>query len=406
MKKILVFVGDYDPTPSPNTNCINAILEEFNNWEVTIVSTCYKKIMEGIEVLDNKKIIRIFDKQSAWLASEAMFLPKSIDKSIKHIFDYLYSKIQFPDKKRYLRKKTKWVFENLKGDTFDLIISVSLPFSCNVIAEKYKESHPHVMWFVYLLDPFFNNKNIQKHNILYRKKALQLEKRIYTKCDYIISMPEIKIWSEYSNKVLRTGIPLLCNNCEKQELGETKKKYGVFSGGLLKDIREPEPVLSIFKKYFNDCNTDCQLRIFTKIGGYYENALRKYEKETKYKIKCEGFISREELQGVLQNASFLVNIGNKVFEQTPSKIFEYMSYGKPIIHFYWDEKDTSIPYLNCYPNILMIDVNDSLESNVSKISVFLCKRMESVRFEDLIKSKKLLCCVPKYTAELIKERID
>lgn len=404
MKKLLVIVGDYDPTPSPNTNCINAILEQFNNWEITIVSTCYTKELEGIEVSDNKRIIRIFDKQSAWLASEAMFLPKKLDKSMKRVLDYLYSKIEFPDKKRYLRKRTKWVFENLKGDTFDVIISNSLPFSCNLIAEKYKESHPKVTWFVYLLDPFYNNKNIQKHNTIYRKKALQLEKRIYSKCDYIISMSEIKIWEEYSDKVLRAGIPLLRNNCEKQEPRESKK-YGVFSGGLLKDIREPEPVLRIFKKYLDDCNTtDCQLRLFTKREGYYENILRKYEKETKYRIKCEGFIPREELRVVLENASFLVNIGNKVFEQTPSKIFEYMSYGKPIIHFYWDEKDTSIPYLNCYPNILMIDVNASLEKNVSKISCFLQKRMQPVVFEDLLKSEKLLCCVPQYTAELIKER--
>ena len=43
---------------------------------------------------------------------------------------------------------------------------------------------------------------------------------------------------------------------------------------------------------------------------------------------------KEDIIRIYQEADILVNIGNSIDNQMPSKIFEYISTGKPILNFY------------------------------------------------------------------------
>ncbi len=53
-------------------------------------------------------------------------------------------------------------------------------------------------------------------------------------------------------------------------------------------------------------------------------------------------------------AQVLINLGNKCENQTPSKVFDYMGAGKPIVNFYDIDADTSMRYLERYPMKLHI----------------------------------------------------
>ena len=59
----------------------------------------------------------------------------------------------------------------------------------------------------------------------------------------------------------------------------------------------------------------------------------------------------EEIQRIYSEADILVNIGNSNADFTPSKTFEYIVTGKPIVNFYYNYPDKT---LENYPNVLQI----------------------------------------------------
>lgn len=68
-------------------------------------------------------------------------------------------------------------------------------------------------------------------------------------------------------------------------------------------------------------------------------------------------ISHKEAVKLVANADILVNFGNNIKEMTPSKIFEYMSYGKPIISTMPISDEPSAVYLRKYPISYLLEYN-------------------------------------------------
>ena len=65
----------------------------------------------------------------------------------------------------------------------------------------------------------------------------------------------------------------------------------------------------------------------------------------------------------------------------PSKIFEYMSFGKPIISTFITDGDAAQKYVTRYPEGLCVDLKNDDATNVESINVFLKKRHKDVSFD-------------------------
>ena len=123
---------------------------------------------------------------------------------------------------------------------------------------------------------------------------------------------------------------------------------------------------------------------------------------SKYYISSNGQVRHIGMQPhdvaikILGESDVLLSIGNAESPMSPSKIYEYMSTGKPIIHTYSWEKDPCLAPLKTYGNALLISENEAL--NVDKITTFLntCKILS---FEEV---KRLFYkSTPEFTARLI-----
>ena len=73
---------------------------------------------------------------------------------------------------------------------------------------------------------------------------------------------------------------------------------------------------------------------------------------------------------------------------TPSKIFEYMSYGKPIISTAPISNEPCMKYLKTYPLSLVVDENNnSLDCNVEIVESFIlnncCKHCDSENLKEI-----------------------
>ena len=96
-----------------------------------------------------------------------------------------------------------------------------------------------------------------------------------------------------------------------------------------------------------------------------------------------------------------MNIGNKVVNQLPSKVLEYISTGKPVINTYKDEK--------CPAKALLED-SDSLnlwegekeEAAAEKLRTFLKTTHENIAFSEI--EKRFSQYTPAYvTAQFLAE---
>jgi hypothetical protein len=91
-----------------------------------------------------------------------------------------------------------------------------------------------------------------------------------------------------------------------------------------------------------------------------------------------------ELTEKIAEADVLVNIGNLVSTMVPSKIFEYMSYGKPIISTFDIENEPSAEYLCNYPLSILLDGKSSPEENAAKLRKFMVYSVgKTVKLESL-----------------------
>lgn len=76
-------------------------------------------------------------------------------------------------------------------------------------------------------------------------------------------------------------------------------------------------------------------------------------------VVCYGEMPHDSVIPYIRNADVLLNFGVKTPSAISGKIFEYMSYAKPIISTFSIDNEACIPYLKKYPCSLMIDERDN-----------------------------------------------
>ena len=91
------------------------------------------------------------------------------------------------------------------------------------------------------------------------------------------------------------------------------------------------------------------------------------------RIFLHGFLTHEAIMQIYTESDFLLNIGNTNTAMLPSKLFEYMSTGKPIICTYTSKYDTSNEYIIKYPNSILLNENKPIDQHIKPLEKFLNK---------------------------------
>lgn len=253
---------------------------------------------------------------------------------------------------------------------FDLIISTSQPFTSHLIATQFKKQCVReIKWVVYQFDPYSYNATVSqtKSNI---SKLRKLESDVLEAADTIILAPELYEYYKstdfvkYFNKMQPLSYIFSWPFKEwdsKQELVlSSVDLLFVYAGEFYKDIRNPQYALQMF----SSLGGNFKLLFLT---NYREKQFLKMVKSFPNSFEVRKQIPQEEAFSWLAKADFLVSVGNTVEMQVPAKIFEYMSLGKPIIHFSKIPNDPAIKYLKLYPIVLIIkeyETNDEYPINM------------------------------------------
>lgn len=388
---IVIVTDSYYPDMSATSACMDKYIQQLKyKHSIDIVSPISRNHFEPLND-PNLKLhyisnwawkIRVWSKDNI-RSGRYVLLSKLINNAFR-LNTFLFSSLYYPDSMSWEIDKFYLELENiLKRKQIDVVITVVNPINSAFAGLKFKKEHPEVKWITYFTDPFTFQPSKYRYVLLkkMRKKRNYInEKAIYDAADINLFTEElyhmaIHKFNQPSNKTYkikyvlnRIDTPL--NSCLDNNNSRTRL---IYAGMLFKDRRNPRFMLSVLSKiewlildmYIPYCNCD------SIISQYLSNSIKRYSA-----------VSRERYNEMIsEEYDILVNIGNNFSLQIPSKLYELLSTGKPILNFY-QVKDSQYDMIEKYPLGLNIEF-DELNA-VEKVKDF-CARIKGKRltFEEV-----------------------
>ena len=363
-KRILIVTHQFLPFVSPRTTrwsyLIDELIEKGN--EVTVLSgTNPENIKKNYDVIyfGNKKFssnIRKVRQDSNDSTND--FLKKTIYSILKKVYRFLFKTFSWPD---YAMFWTITIFRNRKriNNNYDIIISVSLPFTSHLCAYILNK-RIHADWYMDIGDPFTlkinspeNNKIIYSFlNKIYERKFYKIASKIIFTHKEVAELHENKFNIDESKIVI--GFPIASVNEQNLNIANnynykvTPIKIGYF-GAFTKSVREPNNYINnIVNPLFKD----------VEHKWYVNQESKKYFASIK-KTSLHKFIDivprKEALKIMVNEIHILLSIGNLNKYQMPSKVIEYLSLGKPVLHYAEIEDDPIYNFEKIFDNLKIIN---------------------------------------------------
>ena len=181
----------------------------------------------------------------------------------------------------------------------------------------------------------------------------------------------------------------------KKNSDEKHKIIIVYAGRLLSHLSSPEYLLQVIKDL--PAQLDCCLYFYS--NGDCQDLVLSYVQGCEDRIEYSGLVSHDELLLVYEKADILVSIGSKRPDMLPSKIFEYMTMGKKILHVAKGDGDVCVEHYNKYPQALIIDEREEISESVRKVSDFIREKEIVVDLKEL--EKCFVENTPSYTVDIL-----
>lgn len=261
---------------------------------------------------------------------------------------------------------------------YDWVVSVAYPFANHLVAAKWTPT-PTKLAF-YNLDPYWNNGTYPSQ--LAEVRAAE-EAAVYQKANCVFCTPEQQ--ADYQTETFRALAhkihplpypklvrPKVQQACPIQFNPECINL--LYLGTVYGDIRKPE---ALFKLFQHAAEIEPKLRLYIvgkKFGADADRYLTEYKAKLGEKLQCYSPIPPEQTVDLLLRADVLVNMGNTVQNQMPSKVVEYISTGKPILNISASETCNTLVVLKRYPLCFQCFSGPEETSVVAKELVNFCKR--------------------------------
>ena len=237
-------------------------------------------------------------------------------------------------------------------ETYDLIISVSNPFLNHDIAKEIKEKCHIPVWYLFFLDQFADaytaHSTQEEVNRRKQKEATAFEacQKIFTTqpiFDHCTQLQNAK-FKEKTVVVPDVFIQDLTHFCKEGDPDVFRVGY---FGAFLPKIREPKKLFEILSR----------LPKAVLVDIYYTGCDTEVEKlEHGENVRLHDLIrDPERYRETVGKTDILINVGNLVANQIPSKIYDCIGFGKPMIHFYQDDEDFTLQKFSKYPLIRFVD---------------------------------------------------
>lgn len=411
MKRILMIILDGQ---SASGICVDNVAKDLAEEGYSIDILSYR----NDNVHFDKKIRRIYIAPKFFIALQE-WAKKNNFRLLKKYFSIAYS-VQVAatslfiwpwNSPLYTLKLYRKVKQLHMINGYNCIIPVYNPLDPLIVSHKLKKRYPELILIPYFLDSLSGGatpKLLSKERKI--NKGLVWENKLLGNADNIIVMKSSEkhhfLYSsnrDYYEKITVLDIPAItkpqgANHIEKTSDINSNIIELVYIGSMPLSIRQPYYGLDILKEFDN-------VRI--KFVGPIPESMKYFEYcKGLEQVSLIGSVPYETVGRFMDEADVMLNFGNNITEMVPSKIFEYISYGKPILSFSPNNSDPSIQYLQEYSNSCIVIETDSREENIQKIREFLLNyKKGKIAFDDIKRTFYLNTpeCTSKFICSLINK---
>lgn len=386
MKKILLIVGD---SMSANGICAKSIINKLKcKYKIFVIEDLDSRLSQR-EINESVNTTRVKPRLSIRLNIKGE-RNKDFGSVFYRKFAYILNKLKLiislptwplvsPLYSYRIYKAAKKIYNS---ERYDYIISIYNPIDSLIVGMIMKRKYPRIKFIPYFLDSLSGGHRLRIFNDDWKiKRGLKWERWLLKSADKIVLMESSREHhinysskESYFNRMEFLDIPMLTNIEKRPENKNStiEEIQIVYVGSIPCHIRNPKYTLEILKRLQIG---KCKIRIIGK--STCPDLIKKYQLESKVNlILIEDFMPHGDVIQVLENSDILLNIGNNIPNMVPSKIFEYMSFGKPIISTYSIDNEPSKSYLKCYPLALVIEEDwDNIELNVKKVEKFILETL-------------------------------
>ena len=378
-QKILLVSHQFLPYVSPRTTRWKTLVDkliEMGNEVTILTGSPPDETVENYNILyfGNKKMSTTMNsirKDAKNINNHS--IKKLIYNLLKKVYRFIFKTFAWPDYAMF------WIFTVYKNKTkiskdFDSVISVSLPFTSHVCASILLKGLK-TKWVMDIGDPFsLKLQSPENNKIIYSFLNRFIEKRYYNKADKVFFTHQ-EVLEFHQNKFhienskLKIGHPifeilkeniLLSNEYNYSRLPINIGYFGIFTD----KIREPS-------NYINN--------ISSKLGEEFHHYWYINEESKKYFTPFanlnnhffEQLIPREEaIKKMINNFHILLSIGNTNKNQLPSKVIEYISLGKPVIHYAEISTDPMYRFEKLFTNLKIVNKETQLNDINNYLKMF------------------------------------
>lgn len=405
MKTFIFLTNYYLPEPGATGMCVHQLAKKLAQGGNEVYTICYedKKNHNTEQTIDGVNVIKI---------KLPNFLKNTSKNKLKNFLNILESRLRklvyitkYPLRSYKLVKEYVNAIEKLidKYNNVTIIASYT-PLEAVIAAYKMKNKYLNKVKIIYYSADTLSNEQGDDGLLpasFRTKSGIKWEKKLFKNFDKILIMEchqEHYMSSEYiefKDKFEIVNFPLFTEiNGIKVNNKINNTISMVYIGTLYKILRNPEKLC----KWLLELSKKENIHVDFLGGGDCNDILERYCGESNRKIVYHGMQSHEVAMEYLSNANVLLSIGNEESPMAPSKIYEYMSTGKPIIHVYTYEKDPCINPLKKYGNALLI--NDEDEEAIDKILNYI-KDLNNIDVKKV--KEKFITSTPEYTIDIIKK---
>lgn len=374
---ILFITNTYGDYASANGQCCKMLVEELEkNNKVFVISTKYENCTKSFEnISNNVELYRVWRGLQTVLKTKyhCSFLSKVVYK-IKGI----WNKNKYPlDDQSLVRRYVKTFSKINKKHKIDVVVSTYARIEDCLAGVKIKNISPKTKFIVYTLDALTGRESNQDKEKL--QSITRYEKQIYRSADTICCLESHRNWyekngseyAEFSNKINYVELPLFVNRNNVYKKEDKQDKTLVYTG-----LFDRKADIIDFYCSMIQSNPQIKFKTYGVYSSQYENC-----KMYSNFIYC-GQVERSKIVPIQNNADFLLSIGNMNACDIPSKVFEYMSSGRPILHLFMSDTDPALPYITQYKLGITIDVRKNKSLNLEQINEFLDKNWKTLSLDE------------------------
>lgn len=365
-KHLVVICGQYYPTMSPTGRCAERYSLLFTEeYDIDFISESQDGQEQRVKMSNGITSYTVTCRRVS-LERNA----KGVIRKVLHSLGTLLLFTNYLGNQRWYRKVTLKQLETIhKERPIDVVWSICSPMAAICAGADFKKKHPEVHVCSYTVDPYSTPDRVRpilhsrKDMLAFEKKNLQLMDSVLLSEEVYNERPELRD-AIPACRPLPYLMPPFEKSMKKQKEG--KALVGVYAGSFYEKIRNPQFMLKVLSRLSRSA---FKLAIYSK---GCENVISEYANEDI--IETHGLITPAQLADVYKEADILIGVGNSVSDFLPSKTFEYIAQGKPIVYFNYKGHDSK--ELLIHPLALQLSDDMPVETACARLLEF-CERVRT-----------------------------